>query len=97
MAATSALDRDLQQALARHQAGDLIEAERLFRHVLTGAPHHPAALHHLGVIALQHGRAEPAAALLAEAAAHPPRDPLIQFHLAVKPRALKPTPTPARG
>ena len=84
----TAPDADLRQALARHQAGDLAEAERLFRRALAAAPRHPVALQHLGVIALQQGRAAPGAALLAQAAEAKPDDPGIQFNLALALKAL---------
>src|SRR5476649_1165596 len=79
---------DLAQALARHQAGDLAEAERLFRQVLAAAPRHAVALQHLGVIALQRGQPEAGAARLAEAADASPDDAGIQFNLALALRAL---------
>jgi predicted O-linked N-acetylglucosamine transferase (SPINDLY family) len=89
MAVTGALDHDLKQALARHQAGDLAAAEQLFRRVLAAAPDHPTALHHLGVIALQQGRAESAVAALDAAAARAPDDARIQFHLALALKGLE--------
>ena len=88
MATGSSLDGDLKQALARHQAGDLAAAERLFGRVLDTTPDHPMALQHLGVIALQQGRAEAGAALLARAATASPDDPGIQFNLALALKAL---------
>ncbi|HUA54246.1 MAG TPA: tetratricopeptide repeat protein, partial [Candidatus Sulfotelmatobacter sp.] len=87
MAATET-DDDLKQALARHQAGDLVESERLFRRVLDAAPRDPVALHHLGVIALQQQRGAAAEAWLAQAADARPEDPSIQFHLALALKAL---------
>jgi Flp pilus assembly protein TadD len=47
----------LARALELHQAGKLREAERLYRKVLTLQPEHFDALHMLGVVALQEGRA----------------------------------------
>jgi protein O-GlcNAc transferase len=88
MATDGSLDGDLRQALARHQAGDLAAAERLFGRVLDAAPAHPVALQHLGVIALQLGRRAEGAALLQRAAATRPEDPGIQFNLALALRAL---------
>ena len=87
MAATET-DDDLKQALARHQAGDLVESERLFRRVLDAEPRDPVALHHLGVIALQQQRGAAAEAWLAQAADAHPEDPRIQFHLALAHKAL---------
>jgi tetratricopeptide (TPR) repeat protein len=47
----------LARGLELHQAGKLREAERLYRKVLTLHPEHFDALHMLGVVALQDGRA----------------------------------------
>ncbi len=46
----------LQQALAFHRQGRLPEAERSYRDVLALHPQNPAALHLLGVLALQSGK-----------------------------------------
>src|SRR5579864_1639127 len=88
MPTRGAPDGDLERALARHQAGDLAEAERLFRQVLAATPRQAVALQHLGAIALQRGQPADAAALLADAAAIRPDDAGIQFNLAVALRAL---------
>jgi tetratricopeptide (TPR) repeat protein len=45
-------------AIQHHTAGQLQEAEQIYRQVLAVAPNHPDALHLLGVIALQAGRAD---------------------------------------
>lgn len=45
----------LQQAVARHKAGQLQEAERLYRAILRVAPTQADANHNLGVLALQTG------------------------------------------
>ena len=45
-------------AVRRHQAGHLVEAEQLYRHVLQVDPSHVVARHLLGVVALQTGRDE---------------------------------------
>jgi len=47
----------LARGLELHQAGKLRDAERLYRKVLTLYPEHFDALHMLGVVALQDGRA----------------------------------------
>jgi tetratricopeptide (TPR) repeat protein len=46
----------LPDALAYHQRGELDQAARLYRDILTVQPNHPDALHLLGVVALQHGQ-----------------------------------------
>ena len=47
-------------ALRQHQAGQLAEAERLYHAVLEQTPKHELSLYHLGLIALQQGRPQPA-------------------------------------
>jgi hypothetical protein len=46
----------LQQAVADHNAGKLIEAERLYRSILARDPEHAESYHYLGVLALQANR-----------------------------------------
>jgi len=55
------VDQALQQAIAHHQAGQLQDAERLYRAILQTRPNHPDANHNLGVLAVQ--VKQPAAAL----------------------------------
>jgi len=55
------------RALQRHQAGQLAEAERLYRQILAQQPSHAEALHYLGVIAHQTGRNDIAANLIRRA------------------------------
>ncbi|BAI74178.1 TPR repeat-containing protein (plasmid) [Azospirillum sp. B510] len=59
----------LAQAVAHHQAGRAMEAERGYRAVLATDPRNADALHLLGVLALQSGRAEEAVTLIGEALA----------------------------
>ena len=54
-------------AVAHHQTGALIEAERQYRHILTLVPNHADSLHNLGLIALQRGDAAAAVELFAKA------------------------------
>jgi tetratricopeptide (TPR) repeat protein len=56
----SSVATTLAAAIQRHQAGQLHEAEVLYRQVLAAEPRHPQALHLLGVIAYQVGMHEPA-------------------------------------
>ena len=58
---TLPLDVAFQQAIAHHQAGQLQEAEQLYRAILQAQPFHPDANHNLGVLAAQAN--QPAAAL----------------------------------
>ena len=46
------VDQMLQQGVAAHNAGDLQEAERLYRAILQVQPKHPDANHNLGLIAV---------------------------------------------
>jgi len=57
----------LQAAIAHHQAGQLDQAERLYRKLLDRTPDHPDALHLLGVIAIARGRHERAIQLIGRA------------------------------
>ena len=57
----------INEAFRHHGAGDLREADQLYRKVLSIDPKHPAALHFLGVIALQTGHAETAVRLIKQA------------------------------
>ena len=57
----------LARAVAHHQAGRLAEAERGYRRILAADPRHADALHLLGVLSLQSGRAGEAVELIAKA------------------------------
>lgn len=48
-----ALQQAIQQAVTHHQAGQLQEAEHLYRAILQMQPLHPDANHNLGVLAVQ--------------------------------------------
>jgi predicted O-linked N-acetylglucosamine transferase (SPINDLY family) len=62
----------LAQAMASHRAGNLADAERLYRSILQASPEHADALHLLGVIAHQRGRHEEAIRLIDRALAFRP-------------------------
>ena len=51
--ATLTIDQALQQAIAHHQAGQLQDAERLYRAILQAQLNHSDANHNLGVLAVQ--------------------------------------------
>ena len=68
---TQSPDQDFAQAVAHHQAGRVVEAERLYRQVCVADPEHFAALHRLGVVAHQLGRPD-APDILARAVALKP-------------------------
>ncbi|HEY3918345.1 MAG TPA: tetratricopeptide repeat protein [Stellaceae bacterium] len=55
------------EALRHHQAGQLAEAERLYRHILTRDSRHADSLHLLGVLAYQRGQHQAAIELIGQA------------------------------
>jgi tetratricopeptide (TPR) repeat protein len=57
----------LQSAMAHHQAGNLMQAETLYKQVLQTAPNQPDALHLLGLIAKQKGDHKTAIQLMRKA------------------------------
>ena len=46
------INQRLEAGIAAHEAGDLREAERLYRSILQSQPAHPEATHNLGVLAI---------------------------------------------
>ncbi len=66
---TQPIDQRLALAMQHHQAGQLAQAEALYRGVLQEAPEHPHALHLLGVLVHQAGRHEDGARLIERALA----------------------------
>jgi Flp pilus assembly protein TadD len=54
------IEQALQQGVAAHNAGNLPEAERLYRAILQSQPSHPDANHNLGVLAVSVNKAETA-------------------------------------
>jgi tetratricopeptide (TPR) repeat protein/2-polyprenyl-3-methyl-5-hydroxy-6-metoxy-1,4-benzoquinol methylase len=75
-------------AVARHQAGDLAEAERQYRQILARAPNHADSLHNLGLIALHSGNAAAAVELIEQAIARKGAIPDYHYNLALALRAL---------
>jgi Flp pilus assembly protein TadD len=69
----------LNEGVAHHRAGRLAEAEAAYRRVLAAQPDNPDALHLLGVIATQVGRAEAGLPLLRRAVQLLPD--VAEFHL----------------
>src|SRR5258708_3709955 len=45
-----------QKAISHHQAGQLAEAEALYREILPASPSHSGALYYYGMLALQIGQ-----------------------------------------
>src|SRR5262249_61675953 len=54
----------IEQAIQLHQQGRLIDAERLYREVLRVAPRDFEALHRLGLLKAQQGKADEAVRLI---------------------------------
>jgi len=75
------LDQSLEIAIRHHQAGQLPQAEQLYRQVLAQDPNHATALHHLGLIALQAGQSQAAADLIGRAIALKPGWPEAHVNL----------------
>ncbi|HEY1541691.1 MAG TPA: tetratricopeptide repeat protein [Xanthobacteraceae bacterium] len=87
-AATAASARMFGAAVQHHQSGQLPEAERLYRDILTREPGHGGSLHFLGLLLHQTGRNEEAADLIGRSLA---RDPAIRdghYHMGLVQRAL---------
>jgi tetratricopeptide (TPR) repeat protein len=70
------------RALALHRAGQLDQAELLYRRILDDDPGQPDALHLLGVVAHQRGRHDQAVALIGRALAVRPDHAAYHAHLA---------------
>ena len=51
------LEDALQQAITHHKAGELVDAERLYRAILSEQANHPDANHNLGVLLKQGDKA----------------------------------------
>lgn len=71
----------LQQAVQVHRAGDLANAERLYRAVLEQDPAQVHALQYLGVIAMQSGRFDEAVRMIGQAVELAPDDPHMRANL----------------
>lgn len=69
------------RALARHQAGDLQAAERLYRAILAAHPGHADATHLLGVTRFQQGDLAEAEAAIRRAIAADPKVPMYHGNL----------------
>ena len=72
-------DKRLARAVELHKAGNLLEAEKLYREVLQANPDNSDALHLLGQIAGGAGKLEAADALIARAVQCSPAVPYYRF------------------
>lgn len=84
----STADQLLETATERHRTGDLAEAQRLYRQVLSEVPAHTVALFRLGLLELQAGGPDAALTLIEQAAAAAPDEPRHQFGLGQALQAL---------
>lgn len=85
----SAPQTQVQNARALHRRGALADAERAYQSVLLSDPHNAAALHGLGVLALQRGEPEKAESLLARAVAFDPANAAAWHDRALALRGLE--------
>ena len=82
------MDTELARGLAHQQQGRLAEAEQAYANVLIQQPNHADALHLLGIIALQTGQPERAAALIGRAIEHDASVPAAHNNLGIALRRL---------
>ncbi len=75
------LEQAMQLAIKCHQAGDLANAEALYKRVLAEDAGHAGALHNLGLIRLGCGDVNTALDLLKQAVRAMPREPVFLFNL----------------
>jgi protein O-GlcNAc transferase len=75
------IEQAFQIAVRHHQAGQLPQAETLYREILSRQPAHVGALHYLGVIAHQSGRSDIAIDLVRKALSLNPNDSEIHNNL----------------
>ncbi len=73
----------LSEGMAHHRAGRLREAEACYQRALEIVPHHPEALHLLGLVAYRSGQLERAVTLLSDAVQGDPRNATYHFNLGV--------------
>lgn len=78
----------LRLAIRHHQAGQLQQAEAIYRHILQLQPSHPDALHLLGVVAHQVGQHETAVELIGKAIGVAAKAPEYHVNLGEALRAL---------
>jgi predicted O-linked N-acetylglucosamine transferase (SPINDLY family) len=76
------VNQSLEEAVRIHQAGQLDEAESLYRTILAVQPDQPDALNLLGIIANQRGRHEEAIELTRRAVTARPVEATFHFNLA---------------
>lgn len=85
------LSANLDQAIAAHRSGNLLEAERAYTTILKGSKTQPVALHMLGLLRAQRGDFADAEPLLKKAVRVDPGNPHVLFNYANVLRALDKT------
>jgi len=80
MAAEMSVEEILEAAVSRHEAGELDEAENLYRQILLRQPEDADALQMLGVLALQRGDPRAALELIERSLALNPTAPECHYH-----------------
>jgi tetratricopeptide (TPR) repeat protein len=75
------IDQTMRMAVQHHEAGQLREAEHLYRSVLAQVPNHPDAMHLLGLIARRVGQADAAIDLIRRAIEINPHSPAYYGNL----------------
>src|SRR5688572_23380593 len=88
VSAREQLQAAIDHAIRLHQAGQVAQAEQIYRQVLQHDPNNPDALHLLGLIAHHAGVREPAVELMSRAIAVAPNVALYRMNLAKVYRAL---------
>ena len=81
MPATKLISDNLQDAIAYHQAGDLQNAQRLYKSILEGSPNDSNAKHLLGMSLFQQGNLEQALILIWESIKIDPQNFLAYTNL----------------
>jgi tetratricopeptide (TPR) repeat protein len=80
---------DLQNAIALHQRGQLVEAEQIYRNILRVEPDHSGATHLLGVVLTQRRQHLEGERLIAHALVINPHDPIALNNRGIALRELK--------
>jgi protein O-GlcNAc transferase len=86
--AMSTTTQSLATALELHRAGNLSDAETLYREILQNDPAHAEALHYLGLIAHQVGQHQPAADLIEQSISLLPDNAAFHSNLGLAYQAL---------
>ena len=82
------IPQTLQIAIQYHRAGQLAEAESLYRQILAAQPNHPDALHLFGLIAHQTGRHDLAVEWIRQSIRFSPNNPAAHSNLSEACRSL---------